>query len=137
MTLTKLYLELAALHREGFGRKQVCIDKATFHHNCENDGVTILDVESVEVQWVPLSDDDGGIVTTKAGLERGSNCIVLYGALHTPLTKRNGHRYRSSADGFCANCKMGVTAHEPITGRCNLEITNRSTSTSCAEVPKC
>jgi hypothetical protein len=130
MRLKELHAELGALIGEGLGRKQVCIDKATFHHNCENDGVTILDVESIEVQWVPLSDDDGGVATTKAGLERGSSCIVLYGSLHTPLNKRNGDRYRASADGFCANCKRGVTAHEPITGSCNMGITNRSTHTS-------
>lgn len=119
MTVTQLYRLLGALVAEGKGRQQVCIDKATFRHNCESDGVTILQVRSVEERWVPLSDDDGGIATTAKGRERGSSCAVLYGDLHTPLTTRNSNIYRSSADGFCANCGLGVTSHEPISGRCN------------------
>lgn len=130
MRLAKLYRELGALIAEGNGRLKVCIDKSTFRHNCEGDGVTILDVGSMELSWVPLSDDDGGTATRKDGTERGSNCVVLYGDLHTPLTKRNGDRYRSSAEGFCANCGMGVTAHEPITARCHMGITNRNSHSS-------
>lgn len=126
MKLAKFYKELGALLAEGNKRLKVCIDKSTFRHNCEGDGVTILDVESMELRWVPLSDDDGGTATRKNGSERGSSCVVLYGSLHTPLTRRNAYRYRSSAEGFCANCGMEVTGHEPLTGRCRMGITNRS-----------
>jgi hypothetical protein len=118
MTVTQLYRLLGAMVAEGHGRRLVHIDKATFRHNCESDGVTILRVESLEERWVPLSDDDGGVATTSKGHERGSSCVVLYGDAHTPLTKRNADIYRSSADGFCANCGCEVTSHEPITGRC-------------------
>lgn len=129
MTVTQLYRLLGALVAEGHGRRRVCIDKATFRHNCENDGVTILDVSSIEDRWVPQSDDDGGIATTAKGVERGVSRVVLYGDLHTPLTKRNANIYRSSADGFCANCGLGVTSHEPITGRCNRGVVPTSSPT--------
>jgi hypothetical protein len=133
MRLPKLYKELGAILADGPRNVRVCIDKSTFHHNCESDGVTVLDVESIEVRWVPLSDDDGGIAVNSQGVERGYSCVVLYGNLHTPLTKRNKDRYRSSVDGFCANCGMGVTAHEPISGKCHMGITNRSKASQSSE----
>lgn len=119
MTLNALLKELQALVAEGYGRRAVAIDKMTFQHNCENDGVSILDVRSLEPQWVPLADDDGGIAVTSKGAERGSWRIVLHGDAHTPATKRNLDVYRASSHGFCANFGLGVTTHEPITGRCN------------------
>lgn len=112
MTLNQLHKHLGEFIRHGYGRRQVCIDKSTFRHNCEGDGVIILQVESLETRWVALSDDDGGIAVDSKGRERGSTQIVLYGSLHTPLTKRNGNVYRSSGpDGFCANCSRHLDAH--------------------------
>lgn len=133
MRVSKLYKELGAILADGPRNVRVCIDKSSFHHNCETDGVTILDIESIEVKWVPLFDDDGGTAVNSRGVERGFSCVVLYGGLHTPLTRRNKARYRSSVDGFCANCGMGVTAHEPISGKCHMGITNRSRASAASE----
>lgn len=80
MTVNRLHRILTALIGSGQGRKPVAIDKSTFRHNCESDGVVILDVEEAELMWVPLSDDDGGTAVTAKGLERGSTRLVLYGA---------------------------------------------------------
>jgi len=79
MTVNELHKRLAKAIADGNGRNQVNIAKHTFHHNCEADGVTHLRVEDTRQTWIYLADDDGGIATTKAGLERGSMTFVLYG----------------------------------------------------------
>jgi hypothetical protein len=120
VTLNQLHKHLSRLIEQGYGRRQVCIDKYTFAHNCENDGVTILPVNSMETRWVPLADDDGGIATNSKGEERGSMQIVLYGDRHTPLTKRNATVFRASGPGgFCANCSRHIEAHHGADRRCS------------------
>lgn len=62
-------------------RAKVCVSKSTFNHPCEVDGVTILDVEGLYLEWVPQSDGNGGTQTNKDGSEHGIKCVVLKGDL--------------------------------------------------------
>jgi hypothetical protein len=72
-------LRLLAQLPEGT-RVAVCIDKATFRNNCEGDGVTILDVESVTLERVEMADDDGFADVRRDGTVRTRKCLVLRGA---------------------------------------------------------
>jgi hypothetical protein len=82
MTLNQLHKQLAKLIEQGYGRRQVCIDKASFRDNRESDGCVILPVCIVDAFWVPQADDDGGAATNKDGTERGRATIVLGGSCY-------------------------------------------------------
>ena len=84
MTVNKLHKILGEMIAAGHGRRSVNVAKHTFTHNCESDGVTILEVCTVKAEWFPLSDDDGGGAYRKDGTERGSTCVVLRGASSDP-----------------------------------------------------
>jgi len=79
MTVAKLHKILGEQIAAGHACKPVCINKDTFTHNCESDGVVILDIGTVKVQWVPWSDDDGGQAFNKDGTEKGKSILVLGG----------------------------------------------------------
>jgi len=79
MTLNQLYKRLGRLIGEGHGRQQVCIAKRTFEHNCEDDGVTILPVEGLGVDWINIADGDGGTGVNKDGSERMRETVILAG----------------------------------------------------------
>lgn len=79
MTINKLYKELAALIAKGHGRRKVCVAKETFTHNCESDGVTILDLEGLGIRAINISDDDGGTAVNRDGTERYMTVLVLAG----------------------------------------------------------
>ena len=112
MTVNQLNKLLQRLVKQGRGRMQVCVDKQTFHHNCESDGVVILEVNVAELEWVPLADDDDGTAFDSKGRERGSTNLVLFGDSYEPLTKQNANRYRiRGRDGWCANCGRHVETH--------------------------
>lgn len=79
MTVLQLYRRLEKLIIEGHARKPVCVDKASFHHNCESDGVTILPVEGVGIELVLQGDDDGGVTINKDGSESYRMTCLLVG----------------------------------------------------------
>ncbi len=79
MTVAALH-NLGALIEAGHGRKPVAVNKASFTHNCEDDGTVILDLQGVEGPiWIGTSDDDGGTKWNKDGTESGKKLVVLYG----------------------------------------------------------
>lgn len=57
MTVSRLHKQLSELIAAGHGRKPVCINKRTFNHQLERDGVVIM----------PVGPETGG--TTKAPVE--------------------------------------------------------------------
>lgn len=90
MTINKLYELLHKLVVTGHGRMQVCIDKTTFRHNCEGDGVTILAVEEAELRTHWLDDGDGSPIINRDGSERVRTALVLDGGSGqtvSPVTK--------------------------------------------------
>lgn len=84
MTVNKLHKILGEMIAAGHGRRPACVAKDTFTHNCESDGVTILEVCTVKAEWIPKADDDGGTAYRQDGTERGSTCVVLGGASSQP-----------------------------------------------------
>ena len=78
-TVDRLISTLVKLRDQGHGRKPVCVSKTTFIHNCENDGVTILEVAGVGLMLITNSDDDGGTKWNKDGTESRRFCVVLAG----------------------------------------------------------
>jgi hypothetical protein len=79
MTINKLHKLLGELIAQGYGRRDVCIDKASFSHNLESDGCVILLVTRGEMRTYHRIDDDGGIATNKDGTERYLTSLVLTG----------------------------------------------------------
>lgn len=80
MTVARLHKLLGALIEDGHGRKPVLVNKASFHHPCEQDGAVILDVAAVEgPTWIPMTDDDGGTKVNKDGTEAGKRVLILDG----------------------------------------------------------
>ncbi|WP_428383653.1 hypothetical protein [Nevskia ramosa] len=88
ITVAALHKMLDAFVEQGHGRKPIAVDKSSFRHPCEEDGVSIvLDLARVELQWIPKGDGDGGIETRKDGNECGEWTIVLGGGA-SPETAR-------------------------------------------------
>lgn len=87
VTVNQLYKQLGDLIKDGEGRRRVCVAKDSFHHNCETDGVTILEVAGLQVEMVHNSDDDGGTKVNKDGSESYSRLCVLYGGSGWPRPK--------------------------------------------------
>lgn len=86
MTIIKLNKILSELIKNGKGRTQVCVDKSTFSHPCESDGVTILQIEGAELQSHWIDDGDGCAALRRDGSQRNVTSFVIYGELHeTPL----------------------------------------------------
>lgn len=84
ITVNRLHKMLGKVIANGHGRAPVCIDKQTFSSNLESDGCCILQVDGVEILWINLADDDGGIAMNADGTERGRTTVVLYGWGHEP-----------------------------------------------------
>lgn len=87
LTVQQLHKQLGQLVEAGHGRKPVCVDKASFHHPCEGDGVTILHVHSVELEPVLAWQDDG--TTDANGNEHYRQTAVLRGdapAFHSVIS---------------------------------------------------
>ena len=78
-TVNHLIKKLQALKDAWHGRKRVVVDKESFTHNCESDGVTMLELSGVGIEWVGNADGDGGTKYNKDGTESGSNVVVLVG----------------------------------------------------------
>jgi hypothetical protein len=79
MTVNQLGKQINKQIAAGNGRLQVCIDKPSFRHNCEDDGVVILPLDGIRAQSVLLYDDDGGTKTNSRGEECYRRTAVLYG----------------------------------------------------------
>lgn len=79
ITVTQLHKALGKIIEDGAGRCHVCVDKGTFYHNCESDGVTILDVDSCEVERVLFWNNDTDDYLNKDGSERYRRVVILRG----------------------------------------------------------
>jgi RNA-splicing ligase RtcB len=78
-TVNRLISTLVKLRDQGHGRKLVCVSKTTFIHNCESDGVTILEVAGVGLKSVTNSDGYGNTKWNKDGTVSCRFCVVLAG----------------------------------------------------------
>ena len=57
-TVASLHKELGRLISQGHARKPVTVNKESFKHNCESDGVTILELCGLGIKWIRVADDD-------------------------------------------------------------------------------
>lgn len=79
MTVARLHKMLCAMVEQGKGRRPVCVNKASFYHPLEDDGVTILDVTDAKEESITIADGDGWAETNANGSERTRNVLVLGG----------------------------------------------------------
>lgn len=79
LSVSRLHKELGRLIEQGHGRKKVHIDKSSFHHRLEDDGVVMLPVCAIQVSRIGVSDGDGFAAVTKRGMERTTEVAVLVG----------------------------------------------------------
>ena len=79
MTINQLHKLTAKLIAQGAGRRKVCISKTTFRHPLENDGCTILDIETGALKSFEIADDDGGTAIDSRGRVKTSIALVLTG----------------------------------------------------------
>lgn len=79
MTIAKLHKLLGEMVEAGNGRTPVCVDKSSFYHPLEGDGVLILDVVEAQARTITIADDDGWTATNKDGSEKTRNVFVLCG----------------------------------------------------------
>lgn len=80
MTANKFLKILQKLIKEGHGREQIYVNKATFNHVLESDGCVILDVENIELHCFPVFDADGGHEIDKRGEEKMEHSLVIVGS---------------------------------------------------------
>lgn len=80
LTVQQLHKQLGQLVEAGHGRQPVCVDKASYHHPCEGDGVTILHVHHADLEAVLVWQDDG--TTDAQGREHYRRAVVLRGDCH-------------------------------------------------------
>jgi hypothetical protein len=78
VTVNQLHRILGKLIEQGEGRLRVCVDKSTFTHNCESDGVLILPVDGCRIEATLIANEDGGS-TDENGIEHYRRTIVLFG----------------------------------------------------------
>lgn len=79
MTVARLHKMLGQLVEEGQGRRPVVMNKASFYHPLESDGVVILDVTEAKPDTTTMADDDGWTATNKDGSEKTRKVFVLGG----------------------------------------------------------
>lgn len=79
MTVSRLHKILGEMIKNGCGRRPVCIDKSSFYHPLERDGVLILDVTEANPDTIWIADDDGFKATNKDGSEKTKKVFVLGG----------------------------------------------------------
>lgn len=79
ITLNTLVKQLQKLQEQGHGRKTVAIDKETFKHPLEGDGVCILDILGAKILAMEVADDDGGMKTRSDGTQCIKTQVVIFG----------------------------------------------------------
>ena len=79
MTVARLHKILGELVESGQGRRPVCVNKASFYHPLESDGVAILDVTEAKADTITMADDDGWTATNKDGSEKTRKVFVIGG----------------------------------------------------------
>lgn len=79
MTVAKLHKLLGKMVEDGQGRRPVCVNKDSFYHPLESDGVSILDVTEAAADTITIADDDGWTATNKDGSERFRKVFVIGG----------------------------------------------------------
>jgi hypothetical protein len=79
MTVNQLAKKLAKMIDEGHGKRYVSVDKKTFTHNLESDGVTILNAHDCRLCYINVADDDGGTAVNADGRERYTKTAILFG----------------------------------------------------------
>lgn len=89
MTLNRLHKQLSELIAQGLGRRQVCIDKASFTDNLEGNGCVILPMCRVDTALITQIDGDSWAITNKDGSERERLTIILGGASYTQSKECN------------------------------------------------
>ncbi len=79
-TVARLHKELGKLIEQGHGRKPVQINKQSFQHILEDDGVVIMDITSIDGPlWITEADDDGDTKWNRDGTEAGRRAVILKG----------------------------------------------------------
>ena len=79
ITVAKLHKMLGELVDSGQGRRPVCVNKESFYHPLEGDGVAILDVTEAKADTITMADDDGWTATNKDGSEKTRKVFVIGG----------------------------------------------------------
>ena len=79
ITVAKLHKMLGELVESGQGRRPVCVNKSSFYHPLESDGVVILDVTEAKTDTITMADDDGWTATNRDGSEKTRKVFVIGG----------------------------------------------------------
>lgn len=80
MTINSLQKVLSKLIKKGFGRKEILVDKTTFNHPREYDGITLLPILEIKLKQVELEDEDGGWKEWKDGTLATRTYLLLRGS---------------------------------------------------------
>lgn len=96
MTVAKLHKILGKMIEDGFGRRAVLINKETFQHNLEDDGVVMLDICGAVPHTGTYLDEDGCTAVRKDGSECTMRCVLLFGTSGEPSTGMTFEQQRSA-----------------------------------------
>lgn len=83
MTINQLHKLTTKAVAEGWGRRKVLIDKATFRHALEDEGCVLLEAETALVESFPLIDCDGFLECDSRGSHKERVGMILRGD-HNP-----------------------------------------------------
>jgi len=79
MKVKTLHKFLSELIKEGHAHKPVCINKDTFKHTLEGDGVVILPISDLAVEDIRQVDGDGFNIENKDGTEQSKRIVIIMG----------------------------------------------------------
>lgn len=86
MTVKCLHKLLGKLIGQGHGRKPIYVNKETFHHPLEADGVVTCEPCGLTIVRLRTIDGDGFTQWRKDGRESSSAVVLLWGTLAIPQT---------------------------------------------------